>query len=98
MSEIFNKEEESRLSGIIEDYRKIYENATYLAVQMEKMEEEMKVLIKNMDDLKEEEMGMYVNASERSGEDINEVKKAAADIIIKAQTENNFSTTETIKN
>ncbi len=85
MADTFNIEEEARLHGIINDYRTIYEQASFLAIQMEKMEAEMSELLKKMEDLKEEETAIYNNASERTAIDLEEVKKQAAQIVLTKQ-------------
>jgi thiaminase len=85
MADTFNIEEEARLHGIINDYRTIYEQASFLAIQMEKMEAEMSELLKKMEDLKEEETTIYNNASERTAIDLEEVKKQAAQIVLTKQ-------------
>lgn len=85
MTELFNIEEESRLHGIINDYRAIYEQASFLAIQMEKMEAEMAELLTKMEDLKDEETNIYNSASERTAIDLEEVKKQAAQIVLSKQ-------------
>lgn len=85
MIDIFNIEEESRLHGIINDYRAIYEQASFLSIQMEKMEIEMGELLKKMEGLKDEETGIYNSASERTAIDLEEIKKKAAEIVLKSQ-------------
>jgi thiaminase len=85
MADTFNIEEEARLHGIINDYRTIYEQASFLAIQMEKMEAEMSELLKKMEDLKEEETTIYNNASERTAIDLEEIKKQAAQIVLTKQ-------------
>jgi thiaminase len=85
MTEIFNIEEEARIHGILDDYRAIYEQAAFLSVQMEKMEVEMGELLKKMEGLKDEETGIYNSASERTAIDLEEIKKKAAELVLKNQ-------------
>ena len=85
MVETFNLEEESRLRGIVNDYRTIYEHASFLSIQMEKMESEMGELLKKMEDLKEEETNIYISNSKRSGLDLEDVKKKAGDLVLSKQ-------------
>lgn len=85
MTEIFNTEEENKLTEIIQDYRNIYDKAAFLAVQMEQMETEMSDLIKQMDVIKENETAIYVTAAERSGNTMDEVRTAAANLILEKQ-------------
>lgn len=85
MADVFNIEEEARLHGIINDYRTIYEQASYLALQMEKMESEMGELLKKMEGLKDEETNIYNEASERTAIDIEEIKKEAAQLVLAKQ-------------
>ena len=85
MTNIFNTEEQSRLQRIVNDYRAIYEQASYLAIQIEKMESEMQELIQKKDTLKDEETTIYNEASVRTAIDIEEVKKEAAEIVLANQ-------------
>ena len=85
MTNIFNIEEQSRLQRIVNDYRAIYEQASYLAIQIEKMESEMQELIQKKDTLKDEETTIYNEASVRTAIDIEEVKKEAAEIVLTNQ-------------
>lgn len=85
MTQIFNIEEEARIYGIVEDYRAIYENANFIAIQTQKMELEMAELITKMEVLKEEENGIYVVTSERTGVNLEEVKSAAGNLILAKQ-------------
>jgi thiaminase len=85
MADIFNIEEEARLHGIINDYRTIYEQASFLSIQMEKMEAEMGELLKKMEGLKDEETGIYDSAAERTAVDLEEVKRKAAELVLKSQ-------------
>lgn len=85
MTNIFNIEEQSRLQRIVNDYRAIYEQASYLAIQIEKMESEMQELIQKKDTLKDEETTIYNEASVRTAIDIEEVKKEAAEIVLANQ-------------
>jgi|LakMenEpi03Aug12_release.lakeMendotaPanAssembly.Ray.scaffolds.fasta_scaffold1330156_2 thiaminase len=85
MANIFNIEEESRLHGIINDYRTIYDQASFLAIQMEKMENEMSELLKKMEDLKNEETEIYNSASERTAIDLEEIKKKATELVLKSK-------------
>ena len=85
MTNIFNIEEQSRLQRIVNDYRAIYEQASYLAIQIEKMDSEMQELIQKKDTLKDEETTIYNEASVRTAIDIEEVKKEAAEIVLANQ-------------
>ena len=85
MTKIFNIEEEARLYGIVDDYRTIYEQANYIAIQMQKMELEMAELLEKMEGLKEEESTIYASVSERNGVDLEEVKTAAGNLILAKQ-------------
>jgi thiaminase len=85
MTKIFNIEEEARLYGIVDDYRTIYEQANFIAVQMQKMELEMAELLEKMEGLKEEETTIYAAVSERNGVDLEEVKTTAGNLILAKQ-------------
>jgi GH25 family lysozyme M1 (1,4-beta-N-acetylmuramidase) len=85
MKKIFNIEEEARLYGIVDDYRAIYDQANFIAVQMQKMELEMAELLTKMEALKEEESTIYTVVTERSGVDIEEVKTTAGNLILAKQ-------------
>jgi thiaminase len=85
MTKIFNIEEEARLYGIVDDYRTIYEQANFIAVQMQKMELEMAELLEKMEGLKEEETTIYAAVSERNGIDLEEVKTTAGNLILAKQ-------------
>jgi len=85
MTKIFNIEEEARLYGIVDDYRTIYEQANYIAIQMQKMELEMAELIEKMEGLKEEETAIYAAVAERTSIDLEEVKTKAGNLILAKQ-------------
>jgi len=85
MTKIFNIEEEARLYGIVDDYRTIYEQANYIAIQMQKMELEMAELIEKMEGLKEEETTIYAAVAERTSIDLEEVKTQAGNLILAKQ-------------
>jgi hypothetical protein len=70
---IFSTEETEKIEAFVNDYRKIFENASYLAVQMGKLEEEMTILAANMDLLKTEETTFYKEVAEKNGLTIDEV-------------------------
>jgi hypothetical protein len=89
MINIFNLEEESRFFGIINDYQTIYEKASFLSIEMTKMEEEMKELLDRMEGLKTEETTMYETISKRTSLDLTEVKQKASELVLaKVQNEN----------
>ena len=94
MTELFNQQEEAKLLEIIQDYRTVYERATFLSIEMAKMEEEMSDLIKKMDGGKETETEIYAKVNERTGVDIEEIKKAAAMIALKSQSTKNSQNSE----
>jgi len=85
MTKIFNIEEEARLYGIVDDYRTIYEQANFIAIQMQKMELEMAELLEKMEGLKEEETVIYATVTERTGVDLEEVKSTAGNLILAKQ-------------
>lgn len=85
MTKIFNIEEEARLYGIVDDYRTIYEQANFIAIQMQKMELEMAELLEKMEGLKEEETTIYAAVTERTGVDLEEVKSTAGNLILAKQ-------------
>ena len=85
MTKIFNIEEEARLYGIVDDYRTIYEQANFIAIQMQKMELEMAELLEKMEGLKEEETVIYAAVAERTGVDLEEVKSTAGNLILAKQ-------------
>ncbi len=85
MTKIFNIEEEARLYGIVDEYRSIYDQANFIAIQMQKMELEMADLIAKMDTLKAEETTMYEVVTERAGVDLEEVKSTAGNLILAKQ-------------
>jgi hypothetical protein len=92
MIDTFNTEEQTKLLEIVESYRNIFSQASYLSLQMTKLEEELQTLMKGMDELKEEESGIYVNASERTKIDIEEIKKIAGTLILAHQNKKNVDT------
>jgi hypothetical protein len=85
MIKTFNLEEETRLSGIVDDYRTIYDRAAFLAVQMEKMELEMAELLGKMEGLRDEETSIYAATVERTGIELSDVKTAATQLILAKQ-------------
>lgn len=85
MTKIFNIEEEARLYGIVDDYRTIYEQASFIAIQMQKQEIEMAELLSKMEALKEEETAIYTTVTERTSVDIEEVKAVAGNLILAKQ-------------
>jgi len=82
MIKTFNLEEETRLSGIVDDYRTIYDRAAFLGVQMEKMEVEMAELLGKMEALRDEETAIYASIVERTGIELADVKTAATQLIL----------------
>ena len=82
MIKTFNLEEETRLSGIVDDYRTIYDRAAFLGVQMEKMEVEMGELLEKMEALRDEETAIYTATVERTGIELADIKAAATQLIL----------------
>lgn len=85
MTKIFNIEEEARLYGLVNDYRTIYEHANFIAIQMQKQEAELAELLGKMEGLKEEETAIYNKVMVRLAIDLEEVKSAAANLILTKQ-------------
>ena len=97
MISIFNLEEESRIFGIINDYRAIYDKAAFLSIEMTKMEDEMQELLKRMEGLKTEESTIYETVSKRTGTELPEVQQKATELVLsRIPSENNEQITETI--
>jgi len=86
MNNIFNEQTESQLDDIVKEYRGIYEKASFMSVQMAKMEEEMKELMETMAKYQEEENAIYIKVAEEKGLSIDEVKQAAGALMIQKQT------------
>lgn len=87
---IFLEEETEKIKKFVDDYRKIFENASYLAIQMSRLEEEMTALAENMDLLKTEETLFYTKIAETNGLTIEEVTLEASKIatILQKNVEN----------
>jgi hypothetical protein len=85
MTKIFNIEEEARLYGIVDDYRTIYEQANFIAIQMQKQELELEELVGKMEALKAEETSIYDSVTVRTGLDLEEVKTSAGNLILAKQ-------------
>jgi hypothetical protein len=85
MTKIFNIEEEARLYGIVDDYRTIYEQANFIAIQMQKQELELEELVGKMEALKVEETSIYDSVTVRTGIDLEEVKTSAGNLILAKQ-------------
>jgi hypothetical protein len=93
---IFTTEEKEKIENIVTEYRKIYENASYLAVQMSKMEEEMTVLSTEMDKLKNGEQTLYKEIAERNSLSIEEVMQEASNIALSMKPQQKEVNAETI--
>lgn len=85
MTKFFNIEEEARLYGIVDDFRAIYEQASYIAVQMERSELEMAELLQKIEGLKEEETVIYDAVVKRTGVTLEEIKSKAGNLILAKQ-------------
>jgi hypothetical protein len=72
---IFTSNEEDELKHITKEYRRIFENATFLSLQMEKIKEEMNELMNQTNDIREKESAIYLTVVERSGLTLEEVQK-----------------------
>lgn len=82
MDTVFTTEEKVQLHSIIDDYKTVYERASFLAAEMTKMEDEMKELLEKMDNLKTTEANIYNTVAERTGNDLITIRKNAAVVVL----------------